>query len=68
MRSYATVNGSLAAAASLHARLLARVMRLPMSFFDAQPAGRLLNRFSRDMEALDTQLGDIVQSALTVGD
>jgi ABC-type multidrug transport system fused ATPase/permease subunit len=27
-----------------------------MSFFDAQPAGRLLNRFSRDTEAADILL------------
>jgi ABC-type multidrug transport system fused ATPase/permease subunit len=36
-----------------------------MSFFDAQPAGRLLNRFSRDTEALDVVLGETVQSVLT---
>jgi len=65
VRAYATVVGSLAAAASLHAALLARVVRLPMSFFDAQPSGRLVNRFSKDVEALDVALGEIVQSALT---
>ena len=29
-------------------RLLACVVRLPMSFFDSQPTGRLLNRFTKD--------------------
>lgn len=29
-------------------RLLACVVRLPMSFFDSQPTGRLINRFTKD--------------------
>ncbi len=33
-----------------------QVLRLPMAFFDAQPAGRLLNRFSKDTESADILL------------
>jgi ABC-type multidrug transport system fused ATPase/permease subunit len=33
-----------------------------MSFFDSQPVGRLINRFSRDIEALDVNLGEVVLS------
>lgn len=43
-------------------KLLKKVLRLPMSFFDSQPVGRLINRFSRDVEALDVKLGDVVLS------
>ena len=64
-RAAATVLGSLRAASALHSRMLRRVLRLPMAFFDAQPQGRLTNRFSRDVETLDSALGDVVQSALT---
>ncbi len=46
----------------LHIGLLKKVLRLPMSFFDSQPVGRLINRFSRDVESLDTSLGNAVQS------
>ena len=48
--------GSLRASRKLHAQLLERVMRLPMSFFDSQPSGRLLNRFTKDTEAADTEI------------
>ncbi|KAK9847067.1 hypothetical protein WJX84_012280 [Apatococcus fuscideae] len=47
---------SVRASRSLHARLLEKLMRLPMSFFDSQPTGRLLNRFARDLEMVDTSL------------
>lgn len=46
----------------LHTKLLTKMLRLPMSFFDSQPVGRLVNRFSRDVEALDVKLGDVVLS------
>ncbi|CAI7808010.1 unnamed protein product [Closterium sp. NIES-53] len=57
--------GCLTAARSLHSRLLARVLRLPMAFFDSQPSGRLLNRFTRDMEQMDLQLPDTLLSYLS---
>ena len=34
----------------LHGRMLKRVMNCPMSFFDTTPAGRIINRFSKDMD------------------
>ena len=33
----------------IHQRLLYRVMRSPMSFFDTNPTGRIVNRFSADI-------------------
>ncbi|KAG0204740.1 hypothetical protein BGX28_003401 [Mortierella sp. GBA30] len=44
------------AAKTLHDVLLTRVLRLPMSFFDTTPMGRIVNRFSSDIGAIDGQL------------
>jgi ATP-binding cassette, subfamily C (CFTR/MRP), member 1 len=44
------------AAVNLHDGLLDQIMRLPMSFFDSNPSGRVINRFSRDTEILDSVL------------
>ncbi|KAG0273355.1 hypothetical protein BGZ95_010821 [Linnemannia exigua] len=44
------------ASTTIHNRLITRVLRLPMSFFDTTPMGRIVNRFSSDMAAIDSQL------------
>lgn len=48
--NYSAVNAAL----SLHNQLLNHILRLPKSFFDTNPAGRILNRFSRDTEIMDS--------------
>jgi ABC-type multidrug transport system fused ATPase/permease subunit len=58
--------------------LLRGVMRAPMSFFDTTSMGRVINRFSKDMDSMDTRLQqclptfvmlstDILGLALTIG-
>ncbi len=39
--------------------LRVQVIRLPMSFYDSQPTGRLLNRLTKDTESVDIQVGDV---------
>uniref|UniRef100_A0A1X7VQK3 Uncharacterized protein n=1 Tax=Amphimedon queenslandica TaxID=400682 RepID=A0A1X7VQK3_AMPQE len=46
----------LNAARVVHNRMFARVLRAPVLFFDTNPIGRILNRFSKDIGFLDDQL------------
>lgn len=47
---------SLTASKRLHNLLLNTVFRLPMAFFDTTPLGRIMNRFSKDVDIVDLTL------------
>ncbi|XP_050728625.1 multidrug resistance-associated protein 1-like isoform X3 [Eriocheir sinensis] len=52
-----TVAGATVRAAKyLHKMLLGNIMRSPMSFFDVTPTGRIVNRFSKDIDTVDVML------------
>lgn len=63
-RSVMTMYGGVRAAVSLHGRLLDGVLRAPMSFFESTPTGRILNRFGKDMEAIDQYIPNNFLDAL----
>ncbi|KAM8876676.1 ATP-binding cassette sub-family C member 3 isoform 1-T1 [Synchiropus picturatus] len=48
----------LRAAKIQHRNMLQGVLRAPQAFFENNPTGRLLNRFSKDMDAIDTLIPD----------
>jgi len=56
IRSWGFASAGLRAARSMHDRLLAAVVAAPQKFHDATPAGRLQNRLSGDVFAIDDSL------------
>lgn len=66
VRNTIAVWGSYRASKKMHARLLGHVLVLPMAFFDSQPLGRLLNRFTKDTEAVDVELLKLVSLACSL--
>jgi ATP-binding cassette subfamily C (CFTR/MRP) protein 1 len=62
--------GSVKAAGRIHREMLHSILRTPLSFFDTTPVGRILNRFSKDQETVDSQLPasimDFMMSFVTV--
>nr|XP_044992544.1 ATP-binding cassette sub-family C member 12 isoform X3 [Jaculus jaculus] len=56
IKGFTFTNITLMASSSLHNRVFQKVIKSPMSFFDTTPTGRLMNRFSKDMDELDVRL------------
>ncbi|XP_069129262.1 ATP-binding cassette sub-family C member 12-like [Argopecten irradians] len=54
------------ASVNLHNEAVGRVMSAPMQYFDANPPGRLLNRFSRDVEEVDIFIPNLTDNLLQV--
>jgi len=48
--------GTLRAARFIHNSLLKRILKAPMEFFDQTPTGRVVNRFSKDIDATDSDI------------
>ncbi|QRW14685.1 ABC transporter transmembrane region [Ceratobasidium sp. AG-Ba] len=46
------------ASQSLHRDALNRILHAPISFFDTTPLGRIMNRFSKDIDTIDNVIGD----------
>ncbi|XP_034818031.2 ATP-binding cassette sub-family C member 10 isoform X6 [Pan paniscus] len=64
LRAVLFAAGTLQAAATLHRRLLHRVLMAPVTFFNATPTGRILNRFSSDVACADDSLPFILNILL----
>ncbi|GFO06113.1 canalicular multispecific organic anion transporter 1 [Plakobranchus ocellatus] len=62
--TFALVSASrmVKASGQLHMGMLDNVLRSPMSFYDTTPMGRVLNRFSRDVDTVDSALPATIRS------
>uniref|UniRef100_A0A3Q3RY77 ABC-type glutathione-S-conjugate transporter n=1 Tax=Mastacembelus armatus TaxID=205130 RepID=A0A3Q3RY77_9TELE len=53
------------ASRQLHMDLLINVLRSPMSFFECTPSGNLLNRFAKEIDAIDCMVPDGLKMMLS---
>ncbi|XP_034411120.1 multidrug resistance-associated protein 4-like isoform X1 [Cyclopterus lumpus] len=55
-RSLVIFRGLVRSAQALHNNMFSAVLRTPVHFFDVNPIGRILNRFSKDISQIDSML------------
>jgi len=53
--------GTVYSASKLHYGMLQRVLQAPMHFFDTTPIGRIVNRFAKDVDIIDSILPMLVR-------
>ncbi|XP_069761773.1 multidrug resistance-associated protein 1 isoform X2 [Narcine bancroftii] len=56
--------GGIMASRRLHVDLLCDVLMSPLSFFEHTPCGNLINRFSKDIDTIDSQLPLVIRMFL----
>uniref|UniRef100_A0A667ZHL7 Cystic fibrosis transmembrane conductance regulator n=1 Tax=Myripristis murdjan TaxID=586833 RepID=A0A667ZHL7_9TELE len=55
-RNFILFNVLVKCAQTLHNRMFSSILRTPVRFFDVNPIGRILNRFSKDIGQLDSNM------------
>lgn len=65
VRAFLFAYGAICAATAIHNRLLDRVLKATVTFFDTTPLGRIMNRFSSDVYSVDDTLPFILNILLS---
>ena len=66
-RSILAYNVTLKASRDLHDSMILAVLRAKVEFFDTNPLGRILNRFSADVGSNDDQLPSSLNDTFSIG-
>ncbi|KAL4612819.1 Multidrug resistance-associated protein 7-like [Arapaima gigas] len=64
IRAFLFAYGAICAATVIHNRLLNRVLKATVTFFDCTPLGQIINRFSSDLYSVDDMLPFILNILL----
>ncbi|XP_078503539.1 ATP-binding cassette sub-family C member 10-like isoform X2 [Lissotriton helveticus] len=64
VRAFMFTHGTIRASLVIHERLLQRVMKTTVTFFNTTPMGRIINRFSSDLYHADKSLPNVLSSFL----
>ncbi|KAI8429941.1 hypothetical protein MSG28_000407 [Choristoneura fumiferana] len=67
LRSFMFFSMAMRASTRLHNKMFSAITRAPMRFFHVNPSGRILNRFSKDMGAVDEVLPAALLDVLQIG-
>ncbi|KAI4464485.1 atp-binding cassette sub-family c [Holotrichia oblita] len=67
VRSFAFFKTCMRSSIRLHNRMFENITRATMRFFNTNPSGRILNRFSKDMGAIDELLPSVLIDCLQIG-
>ena len=64
MRTFLFLHRGLVAGRDSHDRLISGILAAPLRFFEATPVGRILNRFSRDLDTIESRLPRSILEAI----
>ncbi|XP_048461942.1 ATP-binding cassette sub-family C member 12 [Rhincodon typus] len=56
IKGFAFTKFTLKSSSTLHDNVFYKILHCPMKFFDTTPIGRIINRFSKDMDEIDVRL------------
>ncbi|XP_060517421.1 probable multidrug resistance-associated protein lethal(2)03659 isoform X2 [Cylas formicarius] len=65
-RSFCFYKVAMLASKHIHSKMFHCLLKTPMRFFDINPSGRVLNRFSKDMGAIDEALPRVLIDAIQI--